>query len=232
MAARYAIYFAPEPDSALWAFGCRAVGRDADGGGDVAPFVPEGFSADEWRELTASANRYGFHATLKAPFALAEGRGEDDLLRAFTRFAAEQAPVRGPALQVALHDCHVALMLPEAVPGVQALAASCVSTFDDFRAPMSQADRQKRLAGGMSGALRQNLERWGYPYVFGAFTFHMTLAGPVPEERAEAARAALAAEYKQAVGDEAFRLGEIAVFREPEAGAPFEAIARARLSAR
>lgn len=232
MAARYAIYFAPERDSALWAFGCRVLGRDADSAAEVEPFVPAGFDAAEWRELTASARRYGFHATLKAPFALAEGRGEEELLRVFRRFASEQAPVTAPALQVSLHDRHVALTFPQAVPGVQALAASCVSTFDDFRAPMTQADRQKRLAGGISGALRQNLERWGYPYVFGAFTFHMTLAGPVPEERAEAARAALAAEYAAAVPVSDLALREIAVFREPVPGAPFEVIARAVLGER
>jgi hypothetical protein len=40
----------------------------------------EGLGATELSEITGPARRYGFHATLKAPFRLAEGASEADLI--------------------------------------------------------------------------------------------------------------------------------------------------------
>ena len=85
---RYAIYGAPERATPLWHFGNRVLGRDAETGENIAQIVPPGFSAEEWHGFTASPRRYGFHATLKAPFALAPGRSEDELHEAVRAFAA------------------------------------------------------------------------------------------------------------------------------------------------
>src|SRR4051794_35350477 len=70
MAARYAIFYAPAPDDALWRFGCMVLGYDAASGRDVAPIVPPGFTPERWAQAVADPRRYGFHATLKAPFVL------------------------------------------------------------------------------------------------------------------------------------------------------------------
>ena len=75
---RYALYYAPPPGTALAAFGARWLGRDPDGA--EAPASPElaRVTPGEWRRAVALPRRYGFHATLKAPFSLAEGRMTSD----------------------------------------------------------------------------------------------------------------------------------------------------------
>ena len=81
---RYAIYYAAAPDSALNRFGAQMLGYDAYGGNDL-PF-PDGVTPD-WRELTEDPRKYGFHATLKAPMALADGKTEAELAAACETFA-------------------------------------------------------------------------------------------------------------------------------------------------
>ncbi|MGQ4273562.1 DUF1045 domain-containing protein [Terrihabitans sp. B22-R8] len=227
--ARYAIYFAPERDTKLWAFGCRVLGRDPETGEDFPLSPPEGVTGEDWRDFTASARRYGFHATLKAPFSLAEGCSEADLERAMSRFGREHAAFEVSALTARAHGDYVALLLSEADARVQALGAACVSAFDDFRAPMRPDERAKRLKGNPSQSERQNLDRWGYPYVFGAFVFHMTLAGPLPKEKAGAVLDGLAADYGSSVGNEPVRFASLSLYREPEAGSPFRLVSRHRL---
>src|SRR5882757_4918155 len=87
---RYAIYYAPTPDSALNRFGAQMLGYDAHGSDDL-PF-PDGVAPD-WRELTEDPRKYGFHATLKAPMALADGKTEAQLAAACEIFAAAARPV-------------------------------------------------------------------------------------------------------------------------------------------
>src|SRR5690242_14050929 len=87
---RYAIYYAPSPDSVLHRFGSTLLGYDAVSGDDL-PF-PEGVTPD-WREVTEDPRKYGFHATLKAPTALADGRSEAELLDACAAFAGRAQPI-------------------------------------------------------------------------------------------------------------------------------------------
>src|ERR1700744_22590 len=81
---RYAIYYAAPRSSALDLFGAEYLGYDAWSGEDL-PF-PNDVPAD-WRELTSDPRKYGFHATLKAPFALAPGKSESELVTACADFA-------------------------------------------------------------------------------------------------------------------------------------------------
>jgi hypothetical protein len=54
---------------------------------------------------------------------------------------------------------------------------------------MSAAERARRVAAGLNQSMIGNLDRWGYPYLFADFRFHMTLTGPLPDPgRAEALR--------------------------------------------
>ena len=76
---RYAIYYAAPRGSALDRFGADLLGYDAWSGDDLQ--FPNGLPLD-WRELTSDPRKYGFHATLKAPFALAPGKSETELLAA------------------------------------------------------------------------------------------------------------------------------------------------------
>ena len=80
MSARYAIYFAPDKHSGGWEFGANWLGRD-EHDNTVLPQPPlEGISPLELTRITQAPRRYGFHATLKAPFRLADGHDETSLI--------------------------------------------------------------------------------------------------------------------------------------------------------
>ena len=169
---RYAIYYVPPPGTPLAAFGARWLGRDA----------PElaGVSAENWRRAVAKPRKYGFHATLKAPFRLAEGCSERELSDAIERFCRTRGPV--PVGKLALRMLADFLVLAPMERGAaSALAADCVRAFDAFRAPPTAAEIARRQPDGLTASERANLERWGYPYVMEDYRFHLTLTGPLGE---------------------------------------------------
>ncbi len=188
---RYAVYFAPEPAGALWHFGSAAIGYDAATGRDVALVPPDGWSEGDWRSATEDPRRYGFHATLKAPFRLADGQDEAALLRALDSFATGHAAATLGGLKVAALGRFIALVPAGDPEPVGALAFAAVTAFEPFRAPLSDADRARRLAGGLSERQAALLEQFGYPYVAEQFRFHMTLSGPLPEAVRDTARLGL-----------------------------------------
>src|SRR5688572_25814467 len=101
---RYAVYFAPPPGSPLFEFGRAWLGRDWVTGEAVAqPSVP-GIA-----EATAFPRLYGFHATLKPPFALAGA--ESELIAALEALAASIGAFDAPALELASVDGFLALVL-------------------------------------------------------------------------------------------------------------------------
>ncbi|MCU0855258.1 MAG: DUF1045 domain-containing protein, partial [Rhodobacteraceae bacterium] len=51
-------------------------------------------------EITATPRRYGFHATLKPPFRLAEGRSAEELRAAVAELAAATSAIRGARLHL------------------------------------------------------------------------------------------------------------------------------------
>ncbi len=170
---RYALYYVPPPGTALAAFGARWLGRDA-----CAPPEGAGVSAEEWCRAVAAPRRYDFHATLKAPFRLAEGKDEGALGEALERFCRTRGPA--PAGKLALRVLSDFLVLaPLETRAAAALAADCVRAFDPFRAPSTAAEQARRRPDRLTASQKANLERWGYPYVFEDYRFHLTLTGPL-----------------------------------------------------
>jgi putative phosphonate metabolism protein len=229
---RYAIYYAPERSTKLWQFGTSVLGGDPETGEMVPQVVPDGFQPEDWQSFTAAPRRYGFHATLKAPFALAPGKTEADLFAACRAFADRQAPFSPPPLAPVLSGDYVTLQETKPDARLSALADACVKELDTFRAPLSEDDRARRRPDGLSARQRQHLEGFGYPYVFEDFTFHMSLAGPLPESRRTEALAALTAAYEKAVKDETFSVRSLSIFVEPGLGQPFRLALRAPLGAK
>jgi len=182
MAVRYAIYYAPDPASALWRFGSSVLGYDARTGCDVPLLAPNGLSLAEWERATTDPRRYGFHATLKAPFRLSLGMSEAALLDTAERIAAELRPVD-------LGRCDVGVVPAGATAGFVAitpasspealaqLERTIVEGFEPLRAPLGLAERERRRPEQLTARQRHYLERYGYPYVLEEFAFHMTLSG-------------------------------------------------------
>jgi putative phosphonate metabolism protein len=170
MAGRVAIYYAPQADDPLTLLAAQWLGRDPVTG---APAVQPGLAGIE--EVTAEPRRYGFHATLKPPMRLAAGRSWGELMTAVRGMAAEVAPFELP--RMAVHDLFGFLALRETAPcpALQALADACVEQLDGFRAPPSEAELARRQRSRLTPEQDAMLLRWGYPYVFGSWFFHMTL---------------------------------------------------------
>ena len=178
---RYAVYFIPDPSAPIWAFGSSVIGYDSAAGSDV-PFPSHNmFRHPDVRNWTEAPRTYGFHGTLKAPFALSQGKDEAALLQAAQAFAQAHRPiVLEPPVISQLGDF---IALTPAAPSAElnALANACVTEFETFRAPLSPKDRERRLKTKLSSEQVSNLDRWGYPYVFDQFRFHMTLTGRLNE---------------------------------------------------
>ncbi len=220
-APRYALYYVPSVESALWRFGSATLGYDAIASADLAFAVPPGCEALDWAAVTAEPRRYGFHATLKAPFELANGRSEASL-RAFTRnYVAGRAPLPLTGLAVNALGRFVALTPSEPSEALQRFAFEVVQAFEPFRAPLSAADLARRLQSPLTPAQRAYLEAYGYPYAGDAFRFHMTLTGALPEELVPPVKAALRDAYAQAVPAEPVLLDRIAIFRQDNRASRF-----------
>ena len=76
---RYAVYFVPPAASGLYRFGAGFLGYDCYTGDSLRPLQDIALTACEWAQLTHEPRKYGFHATLKAPFHLLPPFTEADL---------------------------------------------------------------------------------------------------------------------------------------------------------
>lgn len=223
-APRYALYFAPPAQSPLWRFGSAVLGYDAEAGAPAAALPLRRFDAARWSDITAEPRRYGFHATLKAPFRLAPGRREEELTAVCARFAENRAGFACPGVTLASIGRFLALRLAAPSAALDRLAATTVAALDDFRAPMTEAEREKRLRAPLTPRQRDYLDRWGYPYVLDDFRFHMTLTGPLEDDERTLAEAELAEHFAASGADGPLIVREIALYRQ-DAG-PFRLLAR------
>jgi hypothetical protein len=109
------------------------------------------------------------------------------------------------------------------------LAQACVREFDRFRAPMSAPERARRMAARLTARQIEHLERWGYPYVFEDFRFHMTLTGPLaPPKRARVLQL-LCDQFEQSTDSRSLTIDRIVIARQMQSGAPFQVVREALL---
>jgi hypothetical protein len=218
---RYAVYWAPAPQQALAQIGQQWLSQ-------IGPQAP-----------VAEPALYGFHATLKPPFRLAEGRSEADLLAATRALAQRHPPFDMPALQVAWLHGFLALRptLALAQEHLQwRLADACVSELDGLRRPPSEAELQQRRKVGLDHEQEALLQRWGYPHVLQRWRFHMTLTNSIavrqgaPSAEARALQTQLEALLAPAL-TQPLRCDSICIFQQSEAGQAFRLSHRVGLGA-
>jgi putative phosphonate metabolism protein len=220
---RYAIYFAAGNDSALSRFGAELLGYDAYTG-DELRFPQDALHvAPDWRDVSAAPRKYGFHATLKAPMALAPGKTEAELIAACAEFTAKARPVPVIRPVVDAISGFIAVIPAEPVDALRQLAADCVRDFDAFRAGLTAEDRARRKPEKLSERQRDYLDRWGYPYVMEEFRFHMTLTGRLDAERRGPILAMLRDRFAGLKRD-ALAIDRIALFRQDDAKARFRIV--------
>jgi len=222
--ARYTVFFCPDDLSALAEFGNRVLGR-LPTGQRVSTSAGD-FTDRVTAELLASTPaHYGFHATLKAPFELAENFSSSDFLAHVEQFAKQQQPIT-------LHD-----LKPRALAGFMALAfemqpievvdlaCRCVEEFEPYRAELSQIDLDKRKPELLTEQQRDYLYRFGYPFVMQEFRFHMTLTGKFNVSEHTDYIAWLTALYDTLLSDPPV-LDRLAIFWQPDRQTAFARIAQ------
>ncbi len=173
---RYAIYFVP--DGRLAQIGAQWLGWDI-----VSGTAPE--RSNDALALVNRPKKYGFHATIKAPFRLAFGTDQEALENACVRVCGRLPAVQMDGLHVKRMGRMMALVPNGDESGIRSLAAEVVRELDPFRAPMPQQEIASRQKPWLSPAQRQNLLDWGYPYVLDQFRFHMTLTNPLNDTEAQ-----------------------------------------------
>jgi ribose 1,5-bisphosphokinase len=202
MTARYALYLAPAPGSAWARFGAEwLAGNEA---------------------FLAQPRRYGFHATLKAPFRLSARARLDTLVADLERFCAARRAFTLPKLRVKLMADFLALVPEPAEPRLDRLAADCVVHFDRYRTPLHEDELARRRRTPLTARQDALLERWGYPYVLDEFRCHFSLTGPLGPRAA-------AVEPPQPPR-EAMPVDAVSLFEEPSPGADFRLLRRVPLA--
>ena len=211
--ARVAIYYAPRADDPLTAAAAAWLGRDPVTNAPVAqPDLPD------IDGITSEPRGYGFHATLKPPMRL---RGEwKALVSAVRAMAADIEAFELPPLAVSDLRGFLALRETAFCPPLQALADRCVEQLDSFRQPPTEEELARRRRASLSAEQDTMLQRWGYPYVFESWFFHMTLTRRLSDEEKSIIMPAAEAWFAPVVAVPR-RVEDICLFTQAHAGAGF-----------
>lgn len=226
-APRYAIYFLPDEGSALARFAARWFGydchtghaceRDMHGLGDLSA------------EAVGTPARYGFHATLVAPFHLAPAVTVDNVV---ARMEAIARSVRCPPplrLSMGVLGGFLALR-PENDISLRRLALACMFGCDTLRTALTDGERARRLRAPLTAYQRILMETYGYPYVGDQFRFHMTLTGNLGGRERERVSTALARTLEPILADPV-ELNAISLLVQPDPEAKFRVHSRVALCA-
>lgn len=214
---RYAVYFCPAAGSALDTLGREWLSAER---------IP-GIAPERLRVLTANARRYGWHATLCAPFALAEPAGYDDLHWEVADIAQRASGIELP-LQLDSLASFLALRPCGDEQNVHALAEQCVRRLNVLRAPSTETAWQQR-APQLDETERELFRQFGYPYVLDRYRFHMTVSAPASPAEEQAIRKWFAPRLEDGM---AAGIDALTLCRETAPGQPFERLERIPLGAR
>lgn len=226
---RYAIYAAPRSGTPLGRLGDAWLGRNCETGERIPrPNIP-GYNPSEIAAFAETPARYGFHGTIVAPFRPTDDIRDVDLIDAVQALAEALSPVSIPGFDVRSLGRFVAIVPEVANDGMATLSRRCVEDMAQFRAPMSDAEWNRRIQAGLTPNQERLLSLWGYPYVMEEYRFHLTLTGSLDA----VTRAQLCEDITDyasaALGPHTFE--DLALFAEPEPGAEFKLIRRFPLAA-
>ena len=217
---RYAIYFTPAADHPLTVKASEWLGRNAFTGYEVRQ--PKLGTPDQllMARYTQLPRRYGFHATIIAPFHLADTADEPELKAALSSFCKDRAAFALPKVEIRELGSFFALMVSPQPEELSKLEADAVEFFLKFRKALTAEELERRQAAGLTRRQQELLKRWGYPYVREEFLFHMTLTGRVAPEDSVTMRRALDEHFKEVAG-QPLAFDRLAIFEEPQANDGF-----------
>jgi putative phosphonate metabolism protein len=218
---RYAIYYAPQVDSVEWVLASQWLGRCAvDGESRIQPTLP-GIPSQQFAALTAAPRRYGWHATLKAPFTLMSGTTELELYAGIEALASSLEAFERPKLAVTILDNFLALVPADESGPLNALADTCVTKLHHFAQPLNERELARRRAAGLTARQNELLQAWGYPFVLDEFRFHCSLTGRLEDLMQDQLATLQAAATSRFADLPVDKVNSIALFCEPTPGADF-----------
>jgi putative phosphonate metabolism protein len=217
---RVAIYFTPAKDDPLTLGAAEWLGRDAFDDRIVRDPDPM------MDVLVSEPARYGFHATLKAPFRLADGRTLHDLDRELAAFGQRMQAFSLGRLTITRLHSFFALTIQATLPLLLEAEEAIRMAFEPFRAPLTEQEVARRNPQSLSERQQANLSRWGYPHVGQDFRFHMTLTNAiVDEDEAAQVEKRLRSQFSPVL-ETPVVVDALALFVEPRPGAPFRVHSR------
>jgi hypothetical protein len=222
--ARYAVYYAPARDHPLTQRAEHWLGRSAFDGAPRDRPTLAGLADLDLDAHTADPRFYGFHATMRAPFELAQGFSEDALVELAATFAADQTPFSCAIAPAALGRFIAFRPTGDDQP-LRNLHAAAMEAFQPARAPLSEADIARRRRANLTPLQDQRLFTYGYPYIFEDFRFHMTLTGAIVDDAVRQRIAAGLTEHFAGLSGP-HRFDAIALFRQPDRSSPFHVLDR------
>lgn len=217
---RYAICFTPSPSEPLSLAAAAWLGRDAYSGQYTEPPCGVELGVQELSYYTAHPRRFGFHAPLKAPFALRNDVAETKLLRELMCFASNIQTFSLPKLEVGSLGNHYGFYLSQPCSVMHHLAGNVVQTFSQFADHCDLDGAQAQTTDRLSASQLTNLYRWGDPFVMEEYRFQMALTGAVDLSAQPAVDRSMRKLFDPLLA-EPLRFANLALFVEEERGAPF-----------
>jgi len=216
---RYAVFWAPEPESRLARFGERWFSAPRETAATL------GLVGDDVEAAIAEPKRYGLHATMLAPFRLQQDKSLQALMVQLEGFASARSSVPLNPLRLDRIGSFLALVTTAREASIRSLHIQCMFALDSFRGPANAEEQHHRQSGTGESNQKLLLAQWGYAHVLHLFRFHVTLTGRLGDAAAAGFSTALAGEI-EALNAEPLALDALCLFGDPGSGRPFELIRR------
>ncbi|WP_027997320.1 DUF1045 domain-containing protein [Sinorhizobium arboris] len=216
---RYAICFTPPMGDPLSAAAASWLGRSVYSGEAAELPSIAGLAVSEIAFHTAVPRRFGFHATVMAPFDLNPDLDEAQLLKAMMLFTSGETPFEIERLEVARIGQCWGLMPQIPSQPMHLLAARVVQAFDRFRAPLGEDEIERADPDRLTAPQFTNLHRWGDPFVMDEYRFHLALTGPVNADVSRRMEGPLREVFEPLL-TAPLAIRSLALFVEHEPGAP------------
>jgi len=221
---RYAVYFCPAPDTNWGIAGAQWLGRCAVTGKKNQQLQLSGINPELFSSLTSHPKRYGWHATLKAPFKLVPEHDVGDLLLKMHQLAKSLKPFDLPRLGGSTMGGFLSLRPTEISVQLNDAAAMCVRDLQSFALPLTADELIRRRKAELTPEQDKLLVEWGYPWVLDQFNFHFSLTGSLQSIDAPKQQKLMQAAEQHFGNLSVCRFDRIALVIEPEAGKDFEVI--------
>lgn len=226
MPARYAVCYAPEPESALANLGRTWLGRDVTSP-DMFP-QPEipGFTPERLAKLTHWRRHEGLHCILKPSIQLGPRATESAFLASARVLSSILTPVVVPQLEISVIGKFIALTPTVASRELELLAVKCVRAFESYRQPINvNLDRRYR-SEKLTVYQKRMMRHWGYPFVMEEFRFFIPLTDRIEDDDERERLTIPLLELFRPILGKAFPIKELCVFSQPERQAPMAVLER------